>query len=152
MYTGYLQLKDLVQSHLSTWGVTSDACEFELGDIEVLPGGMKKTSKGLHFGFVKYTSTAFIDSMLFSALPFLTVSVHNAFRLRENSEDLANITIRTVELNDGRVNVEIEIEFKEVVYLATSENGPIEIGGVHYDYIPNDLWVAEFFKVSRGEA
>lgn len=150
MLSSFDRLRETIAANLKLLDVLPEDCDTSVENVTVEAGGNKTTPQGLWFASLRYRGVVFLDNFPSAQSGLLFCLIKAYLDSLEREEDLEAPEFDFIDLANGRRNVEISVNFRDKLFLAESENGPIEINGKRYDAVPFDLWVAERADIGGG--
>lgn len=149
----FMELCEHLKNNKDKLGFALEQFESESDKITVDYGGGNETVQGWHFANFKYRGTVYIERLPGEKLALLALVIRAWL---DESDDMRSKyklpvpEIRTIKLDERRLDVIVDIDFVDEVFLAESEDGPIVWNGKTFDVAEYPVDYAEEGTVNNA--
>ena len=152
----FLEICNHLKTKKHTLGFRLEQFESEVDTIAIEHGGMKETVSGWHFANFKYRGVIYIERLPADNVATVALSVRAWLDDNDDLRDKYSLGVPKMEVlkldNDRLVDVIINTDFVDEIYLTETEDGPITWRGQEFDIAPYPVDYAETSEVNDAPA
>lgn len=150
----FLELCNHLKQKKDKLGFTDEQFNAETDELKVESCGLKETTQGWHFANFRYRGTIYIERLPAGKLALLALLLRawlDEFDDLRRKYNLDDPTVESIKLDDSYLDVLVQLNFVDEVYLAEVEDGDIEFNGKTYDVDEYPVNYAEQGTVNDAE-